>query len=72
MGRFAGNEVFGADGRYLGEIHNGRLIAHSGRSSRRLSGFMPFTNRVGYVNRVDYVGYVMLVGYEDFPRPESL
>jgi sporulation protein YlmC with PRC-barrel domain len=71
VGRFLGHEVFGPDGRYLGEVRNGRLIVNSGKRSRRTSTFSRKLTRIGYVNRVNYVGYVMLVGHEDFPRAEN-
>lgn len=71
-GRFVGDEVFGPDGRYLGEVRNGRLIVNSGKRSRRISAFSRKMARVGHVNRVNYVGHVMILGHEDFPRPESL
>ena len=71
VGRFYGDEVFGGDGRYLGEIQNdNRLIRSRSKSLRRQAAFTP--RRGGsYVKYTNYVGYVMYAGYEDFPAPES-
>jgi len=69
-GKFYGDEVYGADGRYLGEIKNeNRLITHSGKvgwtkfSFGRLAGG-------SYARYANYVGYAMYAGYQDFPSPE--
>ncbi len=70
-GRFYGDEVYGADGRYLGELRNGsRLITNLAKSSRIRSVFAP---RIAgsHAARADYVGYAMLAGYEDFPDPSE-
>ncbi len=69
IGRFDGVEIYGRDGRYLGEIESGdRLITNSLKKSWMRSGFVP---RIAgsYMPFVNYVGYVMYVGYEDFPDP---
>jgi len=68
VGRFHEDEIYGPDGRYLGEIKNEtRLITNKSKKNRRKSSFTSYGNRVGYVKCVDYVGSVMYVGYEDFP-----
>ncbi len=67
VGRFYDDEVFGADGRYLGETRSGRLIRNKAKRSQRQSPFAPRGSRVAYVDRMDYVGNVMLAEYEDFP-----
>lgn len=70
-GRFDGEEIYGRDGRYLGEIrNNNRLITKVSRKNRVRGSFAPRTGG-GYVRYVNYVGYVMYVGYEDFPGPED-
>lgn len=72
VGKFYGNEIYGPDGRYLGEVIDGRLITHKSKKLRRKSSYTPKSNvmsRVGYVN---YVGNVMLAGYEEFPSAEEL
>ena len=72
VGRFHDDEVYGPDGRYLGEIKSeNRLITNRSKKSRIRSGFTP---RPGgsYARYVNYVGYVMYVGYEDFLGPDEL
>ncbi len=72
VGRFYEEEVYGTEGRYLGELRKGnRLITMMSKRNRRRAAFRPYMDRVGFVNRVDFVGFVMLVGYEDFPRLEQ-
>jgi hypothetical protein len=71
IGRFDGDEVYGTDGCYLGEIMSeNRLITHRGKRAWRHSGFSPVSGG-SYVRYVDYVGYVMYAGYEEFPLPEE-
>ena len=71
VGRFYGDEVYGVDGRYLGEIRNGnRLITkRSGKMSRR-SSFSPSAS-ASSINYAGYTGNIMIAGYEDFPDPED-
>ena len=69
-GRFEGDEIYGADGGYLGEVKSGKLIRKLSKTSRRRSTFSP-RRRVGHVGYVGHVGTVMYVGYEDFPLPDS-
>ena len=69
VGRFSGQDVYGRDGRYLGEVRNkNRLITSSSKSSRR-GPRAPNVQGGSYVPFVNYVGYVMYAGYEDFPSP---
>ena len=71
VGKFHGDEIYGSDGRYLGEIRNGnRLITHTGKKSRRKSGFGPVQGG-NYMRKANYVGYVMYIGHEDFPSPDD-
>jgi hypothetical protein len=70
-GRFHEDEVYGADGMYLGEVRNGnRLIVNRGKMNRRRSSFTPRQTmaRMRYSN---YMGYMMYSGYQDFPAPDS-
>ncbi len=70
VGRFSGDEVYGRDGRYLGEVQNeNRLITSRSKSSRRGSP-PPNVRGAAYARYTSYVGYVMYAGYEDFPSPE--
>lgn len=71
VGKFYGDDVYGADGRYLGEIKSERrLITHTGKKGWSKSGFSPVQGG-SYVPYVSYVGYVMYAGYEDFPSPDD-
>jgi hypothetical protein len=69
-GRFDGEEVYGADGAYLGEARSGKLIANRSKQLKRRGSFSP-RRRMGRVPFVNHVGTVMLAGYEDFPAPET-
>lgn len=70
-GRIDGEEVYGRDGLYLGEIRNGnRLITHKAKKNWKRAAFAPVRGG-SYAKYANYVGYVMYVGYEDFPLPES-
>ena len=70
-GRFHGDEVYGPDGAYLGELRSGKLITDRSKSTRRKEPFTPRPNRVGHVGYVGHVGTVMLAGFEDFPSPAT-
>jgi hypothetical protein len=71
VGEFHGEEVYGRDGRYLGEVMSeNRLITHRGKKGWRQSSFTPV--RYGsYARYANYVAYVMYAGYEDFPSPDD-
>ncbi len=70
-GRFDGDEVYGADGRYLGEVMSEkRLITHRSKKNRRHSGFAPARGG-SYARYCNYAGYAMYAGYEDFPSPDE-
>ena len=71
VGHFVGDEVFGLDGRYLGEVQGDRLIVNRSRTNARAGSIGRFVNNVALVKMVDYVGNVMLAGYEEFPPPEA-
>jgi hypothetical protein len=56
VGRFHGYEVYGMNGKYLGEVRNqARLITHIMKKSRRKAGFSPRSGS-SYVDKVGYVG----------------
>jgi hypothetical protein len=70
VGRFHGDEIYGADGLYLGELRSGKLITDTRKENRRKTPFSP--QRAGsYVRYVNHVGTVMYVGFVDFPSPET-
>ena len=71
IGRFYEDEVYAADGRYLGEIRNkNRLITNVSKKNRRRSRFAPMRSGA-YDRYANYAGYAMYAGYEDFPSPED-
>lgn len=72
VGNFHGDEVYGSDGGYLGEVVNSRLITNRSKKNRSKSPFSPRIKNVGQVGRVNYVGNVMLAGYEEFPLQDDL
>ncbi len=69
-GRFDGDEIYGADGAYLGELMNGKLITNQSKMSSRSGSFSP-RHRMGLVGNGGRVGTMIHAGYEDFPDPES-
>lgn len=70
-GRFVEDEIYGADGCYLGEVKNqNRLITNLSKTGGQRHPFSP-SRRGPYVGYLDYIGYVMYVGYEDFPDPSK-
>lgn len=71
VGQFYGDEIYGADGHYLGEIMNGdRLITHKGKKAWRRSPFSPMRNGPS-ARFANYAGYAMYAGHEDFPLPDE-
>lgn len=71
VGVFHGDEVYGADGIYLGELMNkNRLITNLSKKHGRKSGFSP-TRYGGYARFANYAGYAMYGGHEDFPGPND-
>jgi hypothetical protein len=69
-GQFHGDEIYGSNGQYLGELKDGRLITRTEKGSLSRGGFMPSSHgrEAGYTG---YGGWAMLNGYEDFPGPDS-
>lgn len=71
VGIFYGDEIYGADGKYLGELMSeDRLITNCAKNSWRQAGFTPF-QAASCARYMNYVGYVMYVGHEDFPSPDQ-
>jgi hypothetical protein len=71
VGRLDGDEVYGTDGHYLGEVMaEKRLITHRSKKHWRHSGFAP-TRGGWYARYCNYVGFAMYAGYEDFPPPSE-
>ncbi len=73
IGRFSGTEVYGADGRYIGEISTSqdgpRLITNVYKKSRTRAPFMADSDRPQ--RRLDVrTPDSLYVGHEDFPAPE--
>jgi hypothetical protein len=73
VGRFYGDEVYGTDGSYLGELMQGdRLITSLGKRTHRQGAFAPYARNASFARYASYVGYVMYAGYSDFPSPEEV
>ena len=72
VGKLHGEEIYGIDGDYLGEVMNeNRLITCRSKMSWRKGPFAPFAKNAGYAKYANYAGYAMYAGHEDFPLPES-
>jgi len=73
VGRFSGPEVYGVDGRYLGEVGNAtdgyRLITNLYKKGRTVSKFAPTFDQ-SYRRPANYSPQPMYSGHEDFPSPE--
>ena len=70
-GRFDGEEIYGSNGRYLGEVmSDNRLTSSRSKKCRVRGSFAPRTGG-SYARYANYVGYVMYAVYEDFPSPEN-
>ena len=66
-------EIYGPNGRYLGEIRNdNRLITNVSKKSWAGFGFAPYGRRAGFAKYADYAGYAMYAGHEEFPAPEDI
>jgi len=74
VGRFDGDEeVYGRDGRYLGEVmSNDRLITKTSKKSWQRGGFGQYGSRGAYARSANYAGYAMYKGHEDFPSPDAV
>lgn len=71
VGRFYDGEIYGADGRYLGEIRlRNRLITNRQKSNRIRGAFVPRI-RGAYAPYGSYGGYAMFAGCQDFPDPTA-
>jgi len=75
VGHFFGNEVYGVDGGYLGELGKAedgrRLITSSYKKMQTRAAFVPTIER-GYQRVKDRPGESLYCGYEDFPSPTTL
>jgi hypothetical protein len=73
VGKFYGDEAYGSDGRYLGEVMNDQfLITCKSKKGWRKSGFTPYAKYAGYAKYANYAAFAMYAGHEDFPEPEAL
>jgi hypothetical protein len=73
VARFSGSEVYGVDGRYLGELRRAddsyRLITNSYKKLCIMSAFTPTFDRF-YRKPADLAPQPLYSGHEDFPSPE--
>ena len=73
VGRFVDDEVYGSDGRYLGELRNeDRLITHQAKLDRSRAGFAPSASAAAHARYGDKAAVAMCAGYEDFPSADDL
>lgn len=71
VGRFHGDDVFGSDGDYLGELMSGnRLITNRAKKSRRAARPAVRGRGGNYAPFANYAAYAMYAGHEDFPGPD--
>jgi hypothetical protein len=75
VGRFIGLEVYGVDGRYLGEVgtaeDGSRLITNLHKKSLAMDDFVP-TFDTAYKRLANRAGLgPLFCGHEDFPSPET-
>jgi len=75
VGRFSRAELYGVDGRYLGEVRStgdgDRLITSSYKKSCTAAAFVPTFDRAPKGKPLDRPGQPLYCGYEDFPLPET-
>jgi hypothetical protein len=74
VGRFSGPEVYGVDGRYLGEVgkadDGGRLVTNLYKKMRTVSRFAPTFDR-SYRRPTNHAPQPLYSGHEEFPSPET-
>jgi hypothetical protein len=75
VGRFSDREIYGVDGRYLGELSGtedgSRLVTNMYKKLRSMAAFVPAFER-GYRRPGNRIGQGPLYcGHEDFPSPEE-
>src|SRR5713226_1624345 len=72
VGRFSGVEVYGVDGRYLGEVgktdDGDRLITNLYKKVSTVSAFAPTFDR-SYIRPANRARQPLYSGHEDFPSP---
>jgi len=72
VGRFHETEVYGADGRYLGELGDtDRLLTRRSRLGRKKSAFAPRV-RMARMRRLNRLARLMRIGCQDFPSADEL
>jgi hypothetical protein len=69
VGRFQGDEIYDHDGRYLGELKEGRLVTHQAKKSKCWVPFTP-SRRRPHTPQVDLRPKVLYTGFEHFPDPQ--
>jgi len=71
VGYLNGHTVFGLNGRYLGEIVNGRLLVNDTRKELWSVPRPQLPKHAVSSKFADLEGYGVYRGYEDFPMPET-
>ncbi|WP_061151998.1 hypothetical protein [Caballeronia arvi] len=73
VGRFVGEEIYGADGLYLGELASeDRLITRQRKLGRFRLPFRPRMKQVERVQRTARAARLIRPGCQDFPAPSYL
>ncbi|MDR5763285.1 hypothetical protein [Caballeronia sp. LZ035] len=73
VGRFVEEEIYGADGLYLGELASAdRLFTSQRKTGRFKLPFRPRVKRTERLQRAARAARLMRPGYKDFPAPEHL
>jgi hypothetical protein len=67
VGHFKGLDVYGPDGRYLGEVRSRLLIRNPYRADWRSKGFITATGGGTQTRPIPQAELSMLAGFEDFP-----
>lgn len=71
IGRLSGDEIYGRDGRYIGEVRNNNRLIRNKSKLRRRGPPAPNVRGGSYARYANYAGFAMYAGYEDFPKPKS-
>jgi hypothetical protein len=73
VGRFRGQEIYGPNGHYLGEVMNDdRLIVDMAKKSRRTLRFRRLPDSRARPPGIGFNSVALPGGYQDFPRPARL
>jgi CheY-like chemotaxis protein len=72
VGRFRRHEIYRANGAYMGDLVEGRLVSDWHKAGRRASSFTVSDNRHDHRFFADRAPFDMLVGCRDFPSGDEV